>query len=162
MTHCLGPNHAVDHAPACTLPPGVRIRATLRGGFLSEATSPDGVSDYAYDALGQCTRPWSSGRTIQYDYDAAGNRRRVIHDGVITAYQTNLLDQYTQVGTSLRQYDSDGNVIQEVGATVHDTIYQYDDAKINCCAWSRPTACGPINTMPWGCLSMEQPGRDPD
>ena len=69
-----------------------------------------------------------SGRSIQYDYDAAGNRRRVIDDGVITAYQTNLLDQYTQVGTSLRQYDNDGNVIQEVGVNGDQTIYQYDDA----------------------------------
>ena len=39
------------------------------------------------------------GRTIQYQYDAAGNRTAVIDNGVTTTYEPNDLNQYGRIGS---------------------------------------------------------------
>ena len=61
---------------------------------------------------------------IQYEYDAAGNRFAVTDNGVRTPYVTNDLNQYLQVGSDVRTYDTDGNLKTDAadGAT-----YAYDD-----------------------------------
>ena len=69
-------------------------------GRRTSMTTLDGTFTYGYDAA-RPARPASThpdGRVVIYDYDAAGNRRQVIDDGVATAYTTNDLNQYTEVG----------------------------------------------------------------
>src|SRR5262249_25005650 len=60
----------------------------------------DGTTLYRYDVTGQLTSVLlSDGRSIQYAYDAAGNRLSVTDNGVTTNYVTNNVNQYTDIGT---------------------------------------------------------------
>ncbi|MCP3870851.1 MAG: RHS repeat protein, partial [Gammaproteobacteria bacterium] len=59
----------------------------------------EGQWTYCYDVAGQLTSSVApDGRLIQYEYDATGNRSRVIDDGVVTDYTSNSLNQYTGMG----------------------------------------------------------------
>ncbi len=50
-------------------------------------TTLAGITTYGYDALGQLTLvTLPGGRTVEYRYDAAGNRTAVIDSGVTTSY----------------------------------------------------------------------------
>ena len=66
------------------------------------------------------------GRTIQYRYDAAGNRIAVADSGVSTSYSTNNLNQYTTVGNATYTYDDDGNLISKTDGS-NTWTYTYDD-----------------------------------
>lgn len=95
-------------------------------GFRTSMTTLDGTTQYGYDADGQLTSTiLPNGRTIQYSYDAAGNRRTVADSGVTTVYSTNNLNEYTNVGGAINTYDADGNLISktENGQT---TTYSYN------------------------------------
>jgi len=59
--------------------------------------------------------------TLQFTYDASGNRVKVDESGVTIDYTSNTLNQYTQVGDFIPSYDANGNL----GAIV-DWAYQYD------------------------------------
>jgi RHS repeat-associated protein len=86
----------------------------------------DGTFSYGYDALGQLIRvEHPDGRIAVYDYDAAGNRTRVIDNGVETAYATNDLNQYTEVGDVTYEFDADGNLVSQAEGGV-TTTYTYD------------------------------------
>ncbi|MHC4404022.1 MAG: RHS repeat-associated core domain-containing protein [Planctomycetota bacterium] len=90
------------------------------------ATPWDGTYRYGYDPLGQLTSvTYPDGRIVGYEYDALGNRLRVVDDGVTTEYITNEMNQYTDVGGVTYGYDDDGNMISrtEGGST---TTYAYD------------------------------------
>jgi len=83
-------------------------------GRRTSVTTLEGTTTFGYDAIGQLTLViLPGGRTIQYDYDAAGNRTAVIDNGVTTAYETNNLNQYLQIGEFERTYDPDGNLITD-------------------------------------------------
>ncbi len=95
-------------------------------GQLTSMTTLDGISKYGYDANGQLisvTLP--DNRTIQYQYDAAGNRIAVTDNGVATSYETNSLNQYTAVGKGNYTYDADGNLISKTEGGKTST-YTYD------------------------------------
>ncbi len=95
-------------------------------GLIASMTTLDGMTTYGYDAVGQLTRVnLPGGRTITYQYDAAGNRVSVTDNGATTSYATNSLNQYTAVSTTTFAYDADGNLISktEAGGT---TNYNYD------------------------------------
>ncbi|MFH1110426.1 MAG: choice-of-anchor C family protein [Planctomycetota bacterium] len=81
---------------------------------------------YGYDAIGQLTEvTYPEGRYVLYEYDAAGNRVRVVDDGVVTSYTTNSPNQYTRVGDATYHYDVDGNMTSKTYASGTLT-YEYD------------------------------------
>ncbi len=86
-------------------------------------TNTDGRTTYTYDAIGQLTGAYyPDGGYITYEYDAAGNRTRVVRDGVAENYVTNTLNQYLQAGDTTYTYDADGNmtsVTDSLGTSTH-------------------------------------------
>ena len=95
-------------------------------GLRTSMSTLDGTFTYGYDALGQLTSvTYPDGHIVTYDYDAAGNRRQVIDNGVATSYTTNNLNQYTQVGDTTYAYDADGNMTSQTENGV-TTTYSYD------------------------------------
>jgi YD repeat-containing protein len=90
-------------------------------------TTLQGTTVYGYDATGQLTSvSLPGGRTITYQYDAAGNRVAVTDSGMTTAYTTNDMNQYTAVGAATYQYDAAGNLITKTDST-GTTSYSYND-----------------------------------
>ncbi|MCI4661016.1 MAG: Ig-like domain-containing protein [Neomegalonema sp.] len=92
----------------------------------------DGTWTYGYDAIGQLTsaefasiNPDIADKSVTYEYDAAGNRTRVVEDGVETLYTANALNQYTQVGDATFTYDADGNMTSRTDPS-GTTTYTYD------------------------------------
>jgi len=81
--------------------------------------------NYAYDAIHQVTGVETvdivETSSVQFTYDALGNRITVDENGTITHYTANELNQYTQVGDFSPSYDADGNL-----AGMGDWLYQYD------------------------------------
>jgi len=95
-------------------------------GRRNSVTTLEGKTTYGYDASSQLTSvTLPNGRKIEYSYDGAGNRISVKDNGVTTAYSTNNLNQYNQVGTNNYTYDQDGNLVSktEGGKTYN---YTYD------------------------------------
>ena len=97
-------------------------------------TTLDGAWTYQYDPDGQLTHAvFSSSNTsvvpnqdLQYVYDLAGNRTETIINGVTTAYVSNNMNQYTQIGSATLTYDADGNLIAQTDGT-GTTTYAYDE-----------------------------------
>ena len=82
------------------------------GSRLSETFQPGNrQTAYTYDSLYRLTSAQASGSTSQYSYDPAGNRTMTVKNGKATAYTTNLLNQYLAVGTEIRSYDRNGNLV---------------------------------------------------
>ena len=97
-------------------------------GRRTSVTTLEGLTTFGYDAIGQLTLViLPDGRTIQYQYDAAGNRTAVIDNGVTTSYQSNNLNQYVRIGSFDRTYDADGNLITDEAGGPGGTTYTYDD-----------------------------------
>ncbi|MEO8925711.1 MAG: hypothetical protein ABI306_00990, partial [Caulobacteraceae bacterium] len=108
--------------------------------------SPTGTGvDFAYDALGRAVSATASGRTLAYQYDAAGNRTRVTWpetgpNALFVAYAYDVLDRVTRVeedragsGPGLLAsyvYDDLGrrSSIARAGGTGAATSYGYDGA----------------------------------
>ena len=94
--------------------------------------SQDGTWTYGYDAIGQLTSAVFDSdsaaiadKNIAYEYDLAGNRTRVVEDGVETLYTVNALNQYTRVGGTTFTYDDDGNMTSRTDGA-GTTTYTYD------------------------------------
>lgn len=89
-------------------------------------TTLEGKTSYGYDLTGQLTSvALASGRSIEYKYDAAGNRITVKDSGATTNYSTNNLNQYTTVGGNAYTYDKDGNLTSKtIGGKT--TTFSYD------------------------------------
>jgi len=95
-------------------------------GRRDSMTTLDGTFLYGYDRLGQLTSvTYPDGHVVDYAYDAAGNRTEVTDNGVTTAYVTNNLNQYSEVGGVIYAFDLDGNLISKTEAGV-TTTYSYD------------------------------------
>jgi RHS repeat-associated protein len=96
-------------------------------GRPTSMTTLAGTTTYGYDLVGRLTAVGlPGGRTIQFAYDAAGNRISMTDAGTITAYTTNSLQEYTQVGSAARTYDADGNLLRETSGGQLST-FAYDD-----------------------------------
>jgi RHS repeat-associated protein len=102
-------------------------RRTSMHVFQNDGTTiNDSTQTYGYDPLGQLTSvDYSDGSRQLYVYDSAGNRVKVIDNGVETDYTTNNLNQYTQVGDTTYRYDADGNMITQTENGVA-TNYSYN------------------------------------
>ncbi len=92
-------------------------------------TREDNITEsYAYDATSQLTGvDYGNGHAESFTYDPAGNR--VVASEITnlqsqiqeTAYTTNALNQYTQVGGVMFAYDANGNLIDD-----GEKLYRYD------------------------------------
>jgi RHS repeat-associated protein len=89
-------------------------------------TTLEGVFQYGYDKTDQLTSVITPGnRTIQYQYDEAGNRTTVSDNGISTSYTSNNLNEYTGVGNDIYTYDKDGNLATKT-ANGQSSTYTYD------------------------------------
>lgn len=72
--------------------------------------------NFSYDNIGQVTGAMlnNSGNllnTYSYNYDQIGNRIQAVKDNDTTSYTSNIVNQYTQINTSVPTYDQDGNML---------------------------------------------------
>ena len=95
-------------------------------------TTLDGEWTYEYDVVGQLTsaifdstNPAIPNQSFEYQYDAAGNRTRVVENGVEAIYGVNSRNQYTTVGDKVYSYDADGNLVSIIDGT-DETTFTYD------------------------------------
>ncbi|NIR64256.1 MAG: hypothetical protein GWO10_10900 [candidate division Zixibacteria bacterium] len=89
-------------------------------------TTLEGIYNYGYDPLGQLISvTYPDAHMVEYVYDDAGNRIKVIDNGATTNYTTNNMNQYTQVGDTTYTYDADGNMKTKTESGV-TTTYTYD------------------------------------
>jgi RHS repeat-associated protein len=96
-------------------------------GRRTSMTTLEGTTQYGYDRAGQLTSvTLPGGRTIEYQYDAAGNRITVNDSGATTAYSSNNLNQYETVGSAIYTYDLDGNLIAKTEGS-NTWTYSYDN-----------------------------------
>ncbi|GEM_PF-2305926 len=100
------------------------------------------TENYTYDKLYQLIQSAvdSPQSTVNYNYDAVGNRISTVNGGT-TNYTSNNLNQYTQVGSTTYAYDANGNLTNDgvrtyaydyenrlasVIASESEAIYNYD------------------------------------
>jgi RHS repeat-associated protein len=91
-------------------------------------TTLAGKWTYGYDRTGQLTSvALPTGSTVQYNYDAAGNRTSVVSSGGTVDYDVNNQNQYTSVGGGAYRYDQDGNLISRVNNGNWSYTYDADN-----------------------------------
>jgi RHS repeat-associated protein len=120
--------HLVNHAPDGSV--NSRFDYTYDGlRHRTAMTTLDGRWNYQYDSDGWLTHaifistnPTVRNQDLQYVYDAAGNRLQTIVNGVTTAYVSNNLNQYTQIGSTRFSYDADGNLIAQSDGSATTTL----------------------------------------
>ena len=101
-------------------------------GQVTEEITNNGTWAYGYDAESQLTsanfvssNATLQNQSIQYTYDAVGNRLSETVNGVTTTYTTNAQAEYTQIGDTSYAYDADGNLTSETGSN-GTTIFAYN------------------------------------
>ena len=101
-----------------------------RVGSIATMTTLDGEWTYDYDSNGQLinavfdsTNNQIANQDITYVYDGAGNRIQTIINGQNNDYTSNNLNQYSSVGATVYDYDTDGNLISK---TQGSDIWTYD------------------------------------
>lgn len=115
----------VNHAANDSIESQFAYTYDSQGRPLTMTTSA-GTTTYGYDATQQLisvTLP--DGRSIHYQYDAAGNRIAVNDDGTQTDYSTNAANQYTDVGSTHYTYNANGNLATKTDGS-GTTTYTYD------------------------------------
>lgn len=96
-------------------------------GLRTRMTTLEGQHNYSYDDTNQLTQvQYPDAKTVQYGFDAVGNRSQVTENGAATAYTTNDLDQYTQVGNQTLSYDGNGNLASQTDGA-QTTAYGWDE-----------------------------------
>ncbi len=110
---------------------GRRATMTTTYGAGDSRAGIAGVWQYDYDDSGQLVG-WTApgGRRVDYSYDALGNRLNVRDNGTNTTYAVNILNQYTQVGSTTYQYDADGNVTNRVAPPGTSSFSWSSDSKL--------------------------------
>ena len=130
-------NYAPDHATVNSFD---HYTYDVLGDVLTE-TNQDGEWVYSYDAdsqlieavftLNGANPDGLTAQDLQYVYDAAGNRISETVNGVVTTYVTNNVNEYTSSstasGTTIYQYDLDGNLIAQTDSSNHTTNYTFND-----------------------------------
>lgn len=101
-------------------------------GLRTSMTTGEGTTAYRYDAMGQLTKiTLPGGRTIEYVYDAAGNRTQVIDSQLgTTNYVANELNQYLSAGGTSYTYDADGNLLSKTDTTGTTTFAFNDENRL--------------------------------
>ena len=108
---------------------GRRTTMTTTYGNGDPRAGISGMWTYKYDDDGQLIG-WtaSNGRSVSYAYDALGNRMLVTDGGTNTIYTVNNLNQYTQVGSTILQYDADGNLTNIIsGSSTTNFVWTADN-----------------------------------
>lgn len=96
-------------------------------GRRATMTDGTGTTEYGYDVLGQLTRvELPGGRLITYEYDDAGNRQRMVDDGVETLYTVDDENQILKAGSTSYTYDADGNLLTQTDGS-GTTNYVFND-----------------------------------
>jgi len=121
-------------------------------GRRSRIESLDGVTDYVYDALGELTREINNSLSnqyqITYEYDASGNRIRMLKNNTEHLYPNNNANQLTQesitgsaqITITVTGTVSDANAIQSLtvnGANAAINVNNFS-CQINLSAGSNP------------------------
>ncbi len=109
------------------------------GGWLSQETSPDGVTTkYAYNTMGeQVSVTDGAGNTTGYGYDSLGRQTKVTYpDGTATktgydgagnvTSATKLDSSGTTLSTTSAAYDGNGDQISETDAAGNNSTFTYD------------------------------------
>ena len=99
---------------------------TGRRLLMTEADSS--VETYAYDSLDRLqseARTGTNPRSISYEYDAVGNRTRMVRDGVATDFSYDVDDRLLSAGGTTYTYDHNGNLVSQTSATAA-TTYDWD------------------------------------
>ena len=109
------------------------------GGFLSQVTSPDGVTaQYAYDATGAVTSVIDGARNVTgYSYDGLGRQAAITYpdgtsqvtgyDGAGNVTSVNQLDASGgTLTTTLATFDGEGDKLSATGANGNATTFTYD------------------------------------
>lgn len=80
---------------------------------VTSMTTLAGTHTYTYDKTSQLTQiSYPAGNAASYSYDAHGNRTTVVNGGT-AAYNSNNLDQYTDIGGVTLVYDANGNLLSD-------------------------------------------------
>jgi RHS repeat-associated protein len=96
-------------------------------GNVTSMTDGSGMTTYGYDAAGQLTNvTLPGGETIQYVYNAVGDRTQVVTGGTPTAYTSNTDNEITTVGSATYTYSANGNLASVTDGT-GTTTYAYND-----------------------------------
>jgi RHS repeat-associated protein len=97
------------------------VRRNYDKGDVYAYDATDQVTNVQYDVTNPHNTPGTALRTVNYSYDAAGNRTHLSDNGVITNYISNDKNQYTSVGSNLFTYNANGDLVTQQGWT-----YTYD------------------------------------
>ncbi|HYV91428.1 MAG TPA: RHS repeat-associated core domain-containing protein [Chitinophagales bacterium] len=81
----------------------------------------DQVTDVKYDVTDPGGVASGADRTVNYDWDAAGNRNTVTDDSIPTTYVSNGKNQYTNIGADALTYTVNGDL-----KTFNGWTYTYD------------------------------------
>jgi len=96
-------------------------------GIVTLMKSQEGEYRYSYDNDYQLTKVEYPDRTsVEYEYDAAGNRISVKDQNGKTDYKINNLDQYTQAGMETFTYDKKGNIASRQMGNI-SAYYSWDE-----------------------------------
>jgi len=116
----------LDHSGAVGGSPDLASLASYSWAFdnvgqITQATSPDGTSDYSYDSTGQLIGAVNSFTTDEtYSYDANGNRN-------MSGYVVGPNNQILSGGNYTYDYDAEGNRTKETNIVTGEvTEYDYD------------------------------------
>ena len=94
-------------------------------GLCTQETTTQGSWSYTYDAAGELTGAvftsndpaQIANQSLQYFYDASGNRTETIVNGMTTDYTSSDRNEYTQVGSTTYSYDGNGSLVAETGSS---------------------------------------------
>ncbi|MEJ7827384.1 MAG: RHS repeat-associated core domain-containing protein, partial [Segetibacter sp.] len=90
-------------------------------GDVYSYNASDQLTSIRYDASNPESTPANPLRTVNYNWDATGNRTTVIDNGIATTYTTNNRNQYTDIDGSPLNYNPNGAL-----RTFDGWIYRYD------------------------------------
>jgi RHS repeat-associated protein len=117
----------VNFANATTVNSSFTYTYNLLGEQTSVTDESNNKTSYSYDTTGQLTGiALPGGQTIQYVYNATGDRTEVINNGTPTLYASNADNEITQVGSAIYTYDANGN-LHNVTDSSGTTTYTFND-----------------------------------
>jgi RHS repeat-associated protein len=102
-------------------------------GELVEMTDPQGITEFAYDALKRLTKVTDHNqRTVQYGYDNIGNVKRIVYpDTTLVEYaydqESRLLSVTEPDGDTTYTYNQAGNLDKVHYPTGEEATYTYND-----------------------------------